>query len=82
MRPASPYEAKRLGIAYCSSDRKHDGLFLGLPVMVNLTSPALLIKSQSDPKSLYAVYEGNVNRIREKFSKSVTAANIDYYTNE
>jgi hypothetical protein len=49
---------------------------------VNLTSPALLVKSQPDSKSLYAVYEGNVNRIKEKFSERVTQDNIDYYTNE
>jgi hypothetical protein len=36
---------------------------------VNLTSPALLVKSQPDAKSLYAVYGDNVDRIREKFSK-------------
>jgi len=39
--PRSPREAKRLGIAYCSSDRKHDGLFAGLSVQKNLTAPAL-----------------------------------------
>lgn len=39
--PATPYDAKRHGIAYCSSDRKFDGLFLGLPITTNLSAPAL-----------------------------------------
>jgi len=39
--PRNPREAKRLGIAYCSSDRKHDGLFAGLSIQKNLTAPAL-----------------------------------------
>jgi len=29
----------RLGIAYCSADRKRDGLFLDLPIHQNLTAP-------------------------------------------
>ncbi|WP_287338994.1 sugar ABC transporter ATP-binding protein [Mesorhizobium sp.] len=37
----SAHDAKRKRIAYCSSDRKHDGLFLGLSVSANLTAPAL-----------------------------------------
>ena len=39
--PSSPKEAIAAGIAYCSDDRKFDGLFLGRPVRENLTSPAL-----------------------------------------
>ncbi len=39
--PRSPKEAIRHGIAYCSDDRKRDGLFLGRPIIENLTSPAL-----------------------------------------
>jgi ABC-type sugar transport system ATPase subunit len=39
--PEKPYQAKQHGVAYCSSDRKADGLFLGLPVQMNLTAPAL-----------------------------------------
>ncbi len=38
---SNPHNAKRRGIAYCSSDRKHDGLFLGLSVSSNLSAPAL-----------------------------------------
>ena len=38
--PNDPLGAKRAGIAYCSSDRKRDGLFLGLSVTANLNSPA------------------------------------------
>jgi hypothetical protein len=49
---------------------------------VNLTSPALLVKSQPDSECLYAVYEKNVNRIRAEFSEVVTEDNIDKYTNE
>jgi hypothetical protein len=49
---------------------------------VNLTSPALLVKSQPDSKCLYAVYEANVTRIRDKFSTQVTKDNINTYTNE
>ena len=39
--PKSPKEAIARGIAYCSDDRKLDGLFLGRPIIENLTSPAL-----------------------------------------
>ena len=39
--PASPTEAIARGIAYCSDDRKVDGLFLGRPILENMTSPAL-----------------------------------------
>ena len=39
--PRSPKEAIAAGIAYCSDDRKLDGLFLGRPIKENLTSPAL-----------------------------------------
>ncbi|MCY4459066.1 MAG: sugar ABC transporter ATP-binding protein [Albidovulum sp.] len=39
--PRSPKEAIEAGIAYCSDDRKLDGLFLGRPIRENLTSPAL-----------------------------------------
>ncbi len=39
--PRSPKEAIAHGIAYCSDDRKLDGLFLGRPIRENLTSPAL-----------------------------------------
>jgi len=39
--PKSPKEAIDSGIAYCSDDRKHDGLFLGRPISENLSSAAL-----------------------------------------
>lgn len=39
--PSSPKQAIARGIAYCSEDRKHDGLFLGRPIIENLSSPAL-----------------------------------------
>ena len=39
--PRSPKDAIAHGIAYCSDDRKLDGLFLGRPIKENLTSPAL-----------------------------------------
>ncbi|MEZ7812562.1 MAG: sugar ABC transporter ATP-binding protein [Paracoccaceae bacterium] len=39
--PKKPKEAIAAGIAYCSDDRKHDGLFLGRPISDNMTSPAL-----------------------------------------
>lgn len=39
--PKSQKEAIKAGIAYCSDDRKLDGLFLGRPIKENLTSPAL-----------------------------------------
>ncbi len=39
--PHSPKDAIAHGIAYCSDDRKRDGLFLGRPIKENLTSPAL-----------------------------------------
>ena len=39
--PRSSKEAIAAGIAYCSEDRKLDGLFLGRPISENLTSPAL-----------------------------------------
>ena len=39
--PKSPSHAIKKKIAYCSSDRKKDGLFLGRPIFENLTSPAL-----------------------------------------
>ena len=44
--PKSPSQAIKKKIAYCSSDRKKDGLFLGRPIFENLTSPALTAISQ------------------------------------
>lgn len=39
--PRRPKDAIRRGIAYCSEDRKRDGLFLGRPIMENMSAPAL-----------------------------------------
>ena len=39
--PKTPNDAIKAKIAYCSEDRKHDGLFLGRPIIENLTSTAL-----------------------------------------
>ena len=39
--PRSPREAIEAKIAYCSEDRKHDGLFLGRPIMENISAPSL-----------------------------------------
>jgi ABC-type sugar transport system ATPase subunit len=58
--PKSSKAAIDHGIAYCSPDRKHDGLFLGRPISENLTSPNLkrisntgiLNKSKSDKLSM------------------------------
>jgi hypothetical protein len=38
----------------------------------NLTSPALRVESNPNPRSPYAVYAKNVDRIRDKFSEKVT----------
>lgn len=39
--PQSPRQAIKRNIAYCSSDRKYDGIFLGRPIRENMTAPAL-----------------------------------------
>ena len=39
--PTRPSDTIKRGIAYCSEDRKHDGLFLGRPIMENLSAPSL-----------------------------------------
>ena len=38
--PARPKAAIQRGIAFCSDDRKHDGLFLGRPIMENFSAPS------------------------------------------
>jgi len=40
-QPQSPAEAIANRVAYCSSDRKKDGLYLERPIVENLSSPAL-----------------------------------------
>ena len=45
--PSGPKDAVRRGIAYCSEDRKYDGLFLGRPIMENMSAPALETVSQN-----------------------------------
>ena len=39
--PSRPRDAIKRAIAWCSEDRKHDGLFPGRPVMENFSAPAL-----------------------------------------
>ncbi len=39
--PTRPRDAIRRRIAYCSEDRKRDGLFLGRPILENLSAPSL-----------------------------------------
>jgi len=39
--PRSVRKAIRSGVAYCSDDRKRDGIFLGRPILENLSAPAL-----------------------------------------
>jgi hypothetical protein len=46
----------------------------------NLTAPALRVESSPKPRSPYAVYAKNVDRIREKFSERVTDENVGKYT--
>lgn len=60
--PRSPRAAIRRGIAYCSPDRKFDGLFLGRPIFENLTSTNLgkittfgLIKKESGMGLAYEI---------------------------
>lgn len=45
--PRRPKDAIRRGIAYCSEDRKHDGLFLGRPIIENMTAAALEVVSRN-----------------------------------
>ncbi len=54
--PRRPKEAIQRGIAFCSDDRKRDGLFLGRPIMENMSAPAL--------ESISA--GGLLNGVREK----------------
>ena len=60
--PQSPKQAIKKKIAYCSSDRKKDGLFLGRPIFENLTSPAL---------STISKYGFNFGDTEENYSKSL-----------
>ena len=60
--PKSPSQAIKKKIAYCSSDRKKDGLFLGRPIFENLTSPAL---------SSISKYGFNFGSTEQDYSKSL-----------
>ena len=60
--PKSPSQAIKKKIAYCSSDRKKDGLFLGRPIFENLTSPAL---------SAISNYGFNFGATEQDFSKNL-----------
>jgi len=46
-RPKNISNSKQAGIAYCSDDRKHDGIFAGRSVPENLSAPALSIISRA-----------------------------------
>ncbi|MDD9810147.1 MAG: sugar ABC transporter ATP-binding protein [Gammaproteobacteria bacterium] len=72
--PASPRQAIRRKIAYCSPDRKHDGLFLGRPIMENLSAPNL--KKISTMGLLRAPPErGQANDIAKTFT--IDAGRLD-----
>lgn len=64
--PSRPKDAIERGIAYCSEDRKRDGLFLGRPIMENLSAPSLETISRS----------GLLNRAMEL--KSTTANAVKF----
>lgn len=65
--PKSPSHAIAKGIAYCSEDRKHDGLFLGRPIVENLSSPSLGSISKFGWRS-NAKEQVLANDIAEKFT--------------
>lgn len=62
--PRSPMEAIEAKIAYCSEDRKHDGLFLGRPIMENISSPSLKSISNFGIRS---------NAMEEELSRDISA---------
>lgn len=69
--PNTPKAALKEGIAYCSEDRKHDGLFLGRPIIENLSAPSL------GSISTFGVLSGAKERqltqdIAEKFTVDVS----------
>ncbi len=74
--PATPKAALQEGIAYCSEDRKHDGLFLGRPIMENLSAPSLAsisrlgVISASKERAL-------THDIAEKFTVDVSRMNAE-----
>jgi len=47
-----------------------------LPGSVNLTSPALRIEPRQGTKSVYSVYQSNINTLRAEFSALLTDSNI------
>jgi hypothetical protein len=49
---------------------------------INLTSPLLVVEERAGPETLYAVYAGNVQQIREHFSTEIIAENINQYVQE
>ncbi len=55
--PRSPKEAIEAKIAYCSEDRKYDGLFLGRPIIENISSPSLKSISKFGVRSTRAEKE-------------------------
>ncbi len=62
--PRSPQEAIEAKIAYCSEDRKHDGLFLGRPIMENISAPSLKSISKFGVRS---------NAAEEELSRDISA---------
>jgi ribose transport system ATP-binding protein len=74
--PASPRQAIDEGIAYCSPDRKHDGLFLGRPIRENLSAPNL--KRVSSLGFIRSAVESEfVSRIAESFTVDVARLDQD-----
>jgi ABC-type sugar transport system ATPase subunit len=74
--PSSPKEAIAEGIAYCSDDRKLDGLFLGRPIKENLSSPSLGSISKLGWMLRPAEWR-LANGIAEKFTVDVARLNAE-----
>jgi len=49
---------------------------------INKTAPLLRVQFRPMPHTLFAVYEGNVKEIRERFSKEITQENVARYLPE
>lgn len=74
--PKSPRLAIQQGIAYCSPDRKHDGLFLGRPIKENLSAPNLQRISKAG--IIRSATESEFgNRLAKSFTVDVTRLDED-----
>jgi ribose transport system ATP-binding protein len=74
--PGSPRQAIAEGIAYCSPDRKHDGLFLGRPIRENLSAPNL--KRVSKAGFIQSAHENQfVTQLAKSFTVDVTRLDED-----